>query len=74
MRVHFRQYGVQVRELDKQIISAVLFSHYKTAVLALVTGGSSPEEADRRAITATDEYAKSAFPDLTIDVLPEADQ
>ena len=74
MRIHFRAYPPEVRELDKRIISVLLSAHYKAAVLALVTGGATPEEADLPAIRSVDAFAKESFPDFQIDALPDADQ
>jgi hypothetical protein len=74
MRVHFKKTPAGVRELDKQIISALLFAHWKTAVLALVQAGSTHEEADAEAIRSVDVFAKEFFPEMQLDVLPDADQ
>jgi hypothetical protein len=68
MRVHFRQYREHVRELDKQIISALLNTHWKAAVLALVQSGQAIEGADARAIPSVDAFAKENFPEMQIDV------
>jgi hypothetical protein len=56
-----------VGSLNKQIISGILANYYNT--LALVVGQIIPEqqeEAER--LEATRKFAKTAFPDTSIDI------
>lgn len=68
MHIHFREVPPDLRVLDEQIITAVLFAHYKSHLAISVMSGSDLEEAKGQALIATDTYAKEAFPGMTIDV------
>jgi hypothetical protein len=58
-----------VGSLNKQIISGILANYYNT--LALVVGQIIPEqqeEAEQARLEATRKFAKTAFPDTSIDI------
>ena len=74
MRVLFVRPPPTLRELDKQLIVAALSAHHRVFKLGLVTGGRTKEQAEAEAITAVQAFASESFPDLTVEILPDATQ
>lgn len=72
MRVHFREVRGRLSNLEKEMITSLLSTHYRVLVLGFVSAGALPHEAEARALTETDEHAKQMFSAMTIDVLPDA--
>jgi len=63
-----------VRDLDRAIIATTLLAHYRSFVIGFILKGQTPEDAETDAINAVRLLAKDAFPTLTLEILPEANQ
>lgn len=56
------------------MLTATLHAHYRILMLGFVGSRVEPEEAERLALDELQKYANEAFPDLPIEILPDAKQ